>query len=299
MPPAFRTILFLIPMLVFCGGLSAQETPPAESAATTEVLESTPATAQEAPRTPDEVRQAFSTMLHRQPWELASILALDPTLLSNSAFLADYPELARFVAEHPEVRRNPRFYLYEFPAPGDRDGVLDGILEPLLVFSGFGLAAFAFTWLIRTVIEQRRWNWLSRTQRDFHGKIFDRFGSSAELLEYMRTPAGARFLEAAPIPLQVDGAKPNPPLSRVLWSIQVGVVVAAAALGLLIVSARFEGEAGEEVFAMGVIAFMIGVGFVASAAVSIFLSRRFGLWQLPSSPESAAADRFDDPGLVR
>ena len=302
MRPALRRTLFLILMLPICGGLFAQEeTPPAaeESAATAEeAVESPVPAAQEAPRTSEDVRQAFSALLRRQPSELASILALDPTLLSNPAFLAEYPELARFVAEHPEVRHNPRFYLFEFPAPGDRESVFDEVLEPLLAFSGFLLLAFSLAWLVRTLIEQKRWNWLSRTQREVHGKIFDRFGTSAELLEYIKTPAGTKFLEAAPIPLRTELPTSNP-LSRVLWSIQVGVVVAAAALGLLIVSGRFEREAGQELFAMGVIAFCIGAGFVVSAAVSIFLSRRFGLWQVPPSSEAAAADRFDDPGLVR
>ncbi|HEX9943007.1 MAG TPA: hypothetical protein VGG03_13395 [Thermoanaerobaculia bacterium] len=299
MSPATRLILIL--MLPICSGLSAQETPVVTegSTSTPAATESTIPAAHDAARTSDEVLQDFSALLRQHPPELGTILALDPTLLSNQAFLAQYPELARFVAEHPEVRHNPRFYLREFQVPRDRGGVLEDILEPLMVFAAFVLIAFALAWLVRTVIEQKRWNWLSRTQREVHGKLFDRFGTSAEILEYMKTPAGTKFLEAAPIPLHTDRATSNPPLSRVLWSIQVGVVVAAAALGMLIVSGRFEGEAGQELFAMGVIAFCVGVGFVASAAVSIFLSRRLGLWQTPHSSETASADRFDDPGLVR
>ena len=77
------------------------------------------------------------------------------------------------------------------------------------------------------------------------------------------------------------------PYSRVIWSIQVGVVVAAAAIGMLLVSLRFDGESGQELFALGVIALCIGLGFVASAAVSIILSRRLGAWDTnPSAGES-------------
>jgi hypothetical protein len=45
---------------------------------------------------------------------------------------------------------------------------------------------------------------------------------------------------------------------------------------------------------MGVIAFCVGVGFILSAFLSIFLSRRLSAWQTP------IADRFaDDTGQVR
>lgn len=296
---ATRMILILILTLPAGGGLAAQEAPAAG-----EDSSAAPASAGSAPApggarmSGDEVFQAFNSLLRRNGTTLGTILSLDPTLLSNPVFLAEYPELARFVAEHPEVRHDPRFYLRGFPLPGDREGMIDRILEPLLVFLGFALFALGLAWLVRTVIEQKRWNWLSRTQREVHGKLFDRFGTSAELLEYIKTPAGSKFLEAAPIPLQAEGAASHPPLSRVMWSIQVGVVVAAAALGLLIVSGRFTGEAGRELFAMGVITLCIGLGFVASAAVSIVLSRRLGLWPPPSG-ETAAAERFDDPGSVR
>jgi hypothetical protein len=82
-------------------------------------------------------------------------------------------------------------------------------------------------------------------------------------------------------------------------SIQAGVIVAAAALGMLLVSGRFEGESGQSLFAMGMIAFCIGGGFIVSAGVSLFLTRRLGLWQGPSSLESTSIDRLDEAGRVR
>jgi hypothetical protein len=291
-------ILFLILMLPIPGGLAAQETPAGAEVSPPAASESTVPEDRADRRSSEEVRQEFSALLRQHPPELATIFALDPTLLSNPAFLGEYPELARFAAEHPEVRHNPRFFLREFPTPFERGG-LGETFEAIMIFSVFVLIAFALAWLVRTIIDQKRWNWLSRTQKEVHGKIFDRFGTSAELLEYIKTPAGGKFLEAVPIPLHTERPTYNPPLGRALGSIQVGVVVAAAALGLLIVSGRFTGEAAQELFAMGVIALCVGAGFIASAAVSILLSRRLGLWQPPLASEGAAADRFDDPGLVR
>ena len=236
-----------------------------------------------------DVRSDFSALLRKSPSELATIFVLDPTLLSNDAFLAGYPELARFVAAHPEVRRNPRYYLEEF-AHADNDGDFGGILEPILIASVFGVIALAVAWLIRTLIEQRRWSRLSRTQSEVHNKILEKFGTSEALLEYMRSPAGSKFLESAPIPLRAEAAAPSAPIARVMGSIQLGVIVAAGAIGMLVVSGRLEKEAAEGFFALGVIGLCIGGGFIVSAVVSLALSRRLGLWQ---DPAVLGADHLD------
>jgi hypothetical protein len=295
---ATRIILIVVLILPICSALAAQESPAGNGQSTvTTARETTASAAPEERRSIQSVRQELSEILRLNPPQLATVLALDPNLLSNQEFLAAYPELGRFVAAHPEIRKNPRFYLSEFQVSGG--GTLDDVLEPLIILFTFVFIAFALGWLVRTLIEQKRWNWLSRTQNEVHGKILDRLGSSAELLEYIKTPVGTRFLEAAPIPLHTDQPAHHPPLARALWSIQAGVVVAAAAIGLLIVSSQFDGETGQGLFAMGVIAFSIGVGFIASAGVSLFLSRRLGIWPPSRSPEAASAERFDDPGLVR
>jgi hypothetical protein len=149
------------------------------------------------------------------------------------------------------------------------------------------LVAFMLTWLVRTAIEQRRWSRLSRTQAEVHNKLLDRFGSTEELLAYIKTPAGSKFLESAPIPLHAE-AGPRAPMPRVLWSIQIGLIVAAAGLGMLLVSGRFDRDAAQGFFAMGTIAACVGGGFILSAIVSIVLSRRLGARPLD-----------DETGLVR
>jgi hypothetical protein len=238
----------------------------------------------------EETRMEFATQLRRLPPELATILTLDPTLLSNEAFLTGYPQLASFVAAHPEVRRNPRFYLSEFQPSLRRSSVLDDILEGVAIFGTMSLIAFALGWLVRTIIEQKRWNRLSRTQSEVHNKILDRFGATDELLAYIRSPAGSKFLESAPIPLRAEQATPNAPVARVMWSIQFGVVILAAAIGMLVVANRFDAETAGGFMAIGGIAFCIGVGFVASAAISLILSRRLGLWPSSSSTQIRAVD---------
>jgi hypothetical protein len=60
---------------------------------------------------------------------LTTVVAHDPTLLSNQDYVArNNPQLAAFLVAHPEVARNPEFYLFTH-VHGD-DGSPDEALEP-------------------------------------------------------------------------------------------------------------------------------------------------------------------------
>lgn len=307
---ATRMVLILMMVLATSGVLSAQEsgtsTKTSDSAAQPASTETTvTATASDtaavtAAGNPEEqqgnydVRTQFSSLLSRQPDEVVTVLVLSPSLLTNEEFLAGHPELSRFVAAHPEVGLEPSFYLAEFGHLARRSGPLDNLIEPLVAFCGFILFAYALVWVVRAIVEHTRWSRLAKTQSEVHNKILDRFGTSAELLEYIKSPAGSRFLESAPIPLRSEpSSRPqNAPLSRVLWSIQFGIVIVAAAVGMVLVSFRYADQGGD-LFALGAIALCIGLGFIASAAITLFLSRRLGLWQSPDASEMV------DPGFVR
>jgi len=295
-----RTILILMLMLLpLAHALSAQPatataTASSETATETDPEATSTATTEGEPNS-YETRRHFSYMLQHSPPELATILKLDPTLLSNEPYLASYPQLAKFIADHPEVKRNPRFYLGEFELPSDqpRNRTLEDVLQGIFVLTMMTFFAFVLAWLVRTIIEQKRWNRLSKTQSEVHNKILDRFGSTDELLQYVKSPAGTKFLESAPIPLRsAEPAPQNAPLARLLWSIHIGIIIAAAAFGTLIVSFRFGRGGGQELFAIGIIALCVGFGFIGSGVISMLVSRRLGVWQAP--PAEA-----EDSGLVR
>lgn len=274
-----RMILILTLMAALAGGVSAQP------ATTTSAP--VPAPPIEEAQTRQQVREQFTRLLSQHPSEVAPLVTIDPTLLSNDPFLARYPELAQYVAAHPEIRRNPHYFVQELPNPlyGRQRSAWQEAVEAIGVGFVITLIAFILTWLVRTLIEQRRWSRLSRTQAEVHNKILDRFGSTEELLAYVKTPAGSKFLESAPIPLHVESAGPSTPMTRVLWSIQIGMIVAAGGLGMLLVSGRFDRETAQGFFAMGTIAACIGGGFILSAIVSAALSRRLGAKPLPDEAE--------------
>ena len=280
---ATRTMLILTLLVAMTGGVFAQ---PATTTTTTTTTSAPPPPLEET-QTRQQVRDRFTRLLAQHPPEVAPLVVIDPTLLSNDPFLARYPELAQFVAAHPEIRRNPHYYVQELPNPiaFRHRSTWQEAVEAIGIGFIICLIAFVLTWLVRTLIEQRRWSRLSRTQAEVHNKILDRFGSTEELLAYIKTPAGSKFLESAPIPLHVESAAPGTPMPRVLWSLQIGLIVAAAGLGMLLVSGRFDRESAQGFFAMGTIAACVGGGFILSAIVSMALSRRLGAKPLGDEAE--------------
>ncbi|MEO8217471.1 MAG: hypothetical protein ABI718_10365 [Acidobacteriota bacterium] len=274
MKHTIATILLML--LTATTGLLAQQSP-AAPVQTTTVSGEAPLPAPAPPRTSQQVREAFISLLGENPPELGTILSLDPTLLSNEGFLSGYPALNTFVTQNPEVRRNPRFYLSGFELEQGRDRFAEDALQGVVIVLSFLVATFTLGWLVRTIIEQRRWNRLSRTQSEVHNKILDRFGATDELLAYIKSPAGSRFLESAPIPLHADRTIRNSPVSRILWSVQVGIIVVAGALGAIFVSGNFAPVAARTINAIGMITLALGTGFILSAIVSMVLSRPLGL----------------------
>ena len=294
MSAALRTLLILSLIFAATAGFAQESTETTtaatETTATTTTAETTttttdadePQSAEKSRSTSSyEVRTQFNELMRRHSDEVSTVVALEPGLLSNEEFLRGHPELANFVKEHPEVSQHASFFVAELPRGVRRRSALEDIIEALAIFGSFAGIALALAWLVRTIIEQKRWNRLTKTQSEVHTKILDRFGSTDELLQYIKTPAGSKFLESAPIPLHVERKFQPQPQARVLWSIQAGVVIAAAALGMLLVSLRFDQETGGDLFALGVIGFFLGAGFILSALVSLTLSRRLGIGQQP------------------
>jgi hypothetical protein len=129
------------------------------------------------------------------------------------------------------------------------------------------------------VLNHRRWLRLSKIQNEVHNKLLDRFAGTNELMSYVQSPAGRRFLEAAPIPLDDATDKPiSAPLSRILWSVQAGIVLVIGGLGFQYVSRRAMEEVSEGLWTMGVLATAFGLGFIAAGAFSFVMSKRLGLF---------------------
>ena len=108
-------------------------------------------------------------------------------------------------------------------------------------------------------------------------------------MAYMQSPAGRRFLEAAPIITDPGPRALAAPLGRILSSMQAGFVVAFLGGGLIwsstrVVSSELFSELRLPLFVMGAAAFAVGLGFLVSSTVAFGLSSRLGLFARPEPP---------------
>lgn len=300
-----RTVLILSAVLALPLALAAQAKkptppPPPPSAEPTPVL---------SDKDVASTQRQLIELLKLSP-TLTTVVAHDPSLLADTEYVQrNNPQLAEFLKAHPEVVRNPDFYLFTHMNP--QDGSPDEALEravwpdvyrnqyrrtgfdelmsdmpPLLAFAAFLAAAI---WGIRVFIDSRRWNRTFKLQTDVHSRLIDKFSTGQELAAYMETDAGKRFLEASPISLNAEPARIPNAVSRVLTSLQIGVIMVLLGIGCLLLRPV---ETEEHNFLIwGVIILMPGVGFILSAAITWFMARRMGL--MP--PSGSAAGHLQAP----
>ena len=252
-----------------------------------------------------EIQTQLMNLLRMSP-TLTSVVARDPSLLADQAYVTrNNPELEQFLEAHPDVARNPEFYLFgHLNGRGHRDQALERVVWPDFAGPGrgfrdpsaaremFGDAAgviafacflFVLLWVIRTFVESRRWNRTFKLQSDVHGRLIDKFSSSQDLAAYMQTDAGRRFLEAAPIPAAASAGQRMPSaVARVLTPVQVGVVMVLLGIGLLLL--RNAGpETNVPMLVLGTVILMPGIGFILSAGIAWILAGRLGL--MPQTAE--------------
>jgi hypothetical protein len=227
-------------------------------------------------------RERLRELLNQYPPSLAQVLRLDPSLVANQTYLAPYPTLAAFLAEHPDVAHNPSFFIGDSRSTsvdGTRAQTMRGVSDisvTLSVFLFFVTALGVVTYLARSVMDHRRWLHATRVQTDAHNKLFDRMASNDELLAYIQSPAGQRFLTSAAV-LEPESRAVSAPIGRIFWSMQMGVVLTLAGAGLWVGKANVIEELAEAMQVVGTLAIAVGIGFVVSALLSWALSHRLGL----------------------
>src|SRR5712671_1411787 len=291
-----RTLALTLALTCTAGILNAQAPAPQSPDTVSKQLRTTvPAVPIQALNTDArEVQNQLREMFQQYPPQLRTVLQSDPTLLNNAGYLATYPGVAAFVAQHPEIAHNPAYFLGN---PNDyreyRDSVgsnIERAVTPLAVSTVIIVLIYTLGLLIRGIINHRRWLRMSKLQTDTQTKLLDRFGSNEELLTFIQTPAGKRFLESASLPYEAGPRSVSAPVGRILWSIQLGIVALIAGGGLNIVSYRFEdADAATGFQVAGVLVIALGIGFILSSLGSYILSRRLGLLDPTSTTTSTTS----------
>lgn len=236
---------------------------------------------------PGQLREQFYDVLRGYPPNLGRVLKLDPSLMTNEQYLSVYPAAAAFLAEHPGIVRNPSYFLERIDVFTEEAWRMDErsrerretgeMLAATAAFVAFLIVSGVVVWVIRAILENRRWNRVSKTQYDVHTRLLERFGSNEELLAYIQTPVGRRFLESGPAPVPGSPEPVSAPFSRILWSVQVGIILLTTGSGLLILSRKLQPDAGVFFTVFGVLSLTLGAGFLASGAASWAISKRLGL----------------------
>ena len=237
-------------------------------------------------RSARETRDRLRNVLEQYPPSVREVLRIDPTLMSRDDYLATYPMLAAFLQQHPEIAHNPSFFMGEYHYQEQNNNpqmeaarALRNFIEGMTVVLIIMTITTGVIFLVRTVVEHRRWQRAMKAQSELNTKLIDRFAASDELLAYLQSAPGRALTDAPALP-QPALRGMDAPLGRIFWSLQAGSVLAFAGAGLLFVSGRMRDDfmmISPTIFAFGTVVLTVGVGFLASSAFSFFLSQRLGL----------------------
>src|SRR5215831_785079 len=178
----------------------------------------------------DAARGALDRFLDGHP-EIEGEVLGEPHRISDPSYIHEHPELEAFLASHPLVKADPRAFMsarsWRFSRGGKNDA--EELLSWFIPFSVFICMLLAVLWVLRTILENRRWNKSFKVHEDVHTKLIDKFASGQELTAYMESDAGRRLLEWTPP--SIEGRMPFA-AGRILWSLQAGLILGLAGAGL-------------------------------------------------------------------
>jgi hypothetical protein len=157
-----------------------------------------------------------------------------------------------------------------------RDQIRGGEVMGFLVFV---IILGAILWLVRTILENRRWSRVAAIQTETHNKLLDRLASSQELVAYMESEAGRRFLESAPF--QIEGQS-TAPYGRILGSAQLGVIILMVGVAFLWLQGQIP-DSAQAMLVFGTLSLALGIGCILSAGFSFMLSKSLGLVTRPGT----------------
>lgn len=145
--------------------------------------------------------------------------------------------------------------------------------EVIIVPTIFGVFAF-IVWTITTNIRRAK---VAGIVANLHGQVLEKCSASQELMGYVQSEAGRRFLESTAV------GQANP-AGRVLNAVQGGTILALVGGAVMAVNNMHRDPDVREFFmTAGALLLAAGIGFLASAAISYVLCKSWGLINQPNT----------------
>ena len=262
----------------------ARQAPVAEKQLRTRQVAPLPAVTTTEDPNAERTREELMRLFEKYPPSVARVLKMDPSLLLNSDYLATYPALNSFLAQHPEVSRSPAYYLERIRTnsveyvdtrsnvPGLRDVGWMGSLTvaTLAALAQLSVAVHRLPPLVR--LSDRGEAQQTPRPHDLN----------EEMLAYVKSPAGGAQIGADYVrrgPGQRIGAP-----TRIQLAIQPAWSAGGRHRVALIARRSNDLDAQKGTGAFGILGIAIGIGFILSGLVSYVLSSRLGLLDEPQAP---------------
>ena len=245
-------------------------------------------------------RAEFWALLKQYPPKLGQVLRTEHSLLGNESYLSPYPELREYLQRHPEILRDPDYFVGNATDESEELRVrlqeemrrnsspLSDVFEGFILFSVFLASIAGVMWIVRSIGDHRRWLRVWRAQAEAHSKLMDRMTTNEELLTYLQTPAGKRFFESSSMPVDFSPSRQSVPAGRIMWSVQLGLLLLVGGFSLQV--ARMDPQlAPPDISAMNVmsiVAMGLGISFILGAGTSYMISAKLGLLEPVRRPPS-------------
>ena len=141
-------------------------------------------------------------------------------------------------------------------------------VTPVLIVGTLASLVGWIVWVISTNVRRRQ---ATEKVAALHAKVLERCADSNELLRYLESEQGRRFLESA-------AEESAHPASRILGAVQAGLVLGALGVAIFGMSHTLHyTDERDGMLIFGSAAGAIGAGFLISALVSYLLSKSWGL----------------------
>jgi hypothetical protein len=144
------------------------------------------------------------------------------------------------------------------------------MFRELVLLVGPFAAIIGVVVIVRAALAASRTKREAETLLQLHTRLIEKFGTSQELLEYLRSEAGAKLLS----PVANGGSAPH---RKIIAAVQVGVIMTFLGTAFWLLRGTLTDEGMAAVSFLGAATLALGLGFLVSAFLAYLLSSRWGL----------------------